>query len=107
MSEKPGNTPEKGPEGLKKYADGWMTERKNTDAPGFLKLAFPVIGLGCVAYLILQMYGDIGHATRGPLVQQFNAATRTSPVLMYTVALLALAYVVIVVLFTIRAFHED
>jgi hypothetical protein len=107
MSEKPGESTEKGPQDLKEYADGWMTERKGTDAPGFLKLAFPVIGLGCVAYLVIQMYGDIGHATRGPLVQQFNAATKTSPALMYIVALLALAYVVIVVLFTLRAFHED
>jgi len=107
MSEKPGDSPERGTQELKEYADGWMTERKGTDAPGFLKLAFPIIGLGCVAYLILQMYGDTGHATRGPLVQQFNAATKTSPALMYIVALLALAYVVIVVLFTLRAFHED
>ena len=33
------------PEDLKEYAGGWMTERKGTDAPAFLKLAFPVIGL--------------------------------------------------------------
>ena len=39
---------------LKDYAGGWITERKGTDVPGFLKLAFPVIGLGCVAYLFLQ-----------------------------------------------------
>ena len=45
-------------EELKDYADGWMTERKGTDVPGFLKLAFPVIGFSCVAYLVLQMYGD-------------------------------------------------
>jgi hypothetical protein len=107
MSEKPGKSPEDGPQELKEYADGWMTERKGTDAPGFLKLAFPIIGLGCVAYLIFQMYGDIGHATRGPLVQQFNAATRTSPALMYIVAALALVYVALVVIFTIRTFHED
>ncbi len=107
MSEKPGTTPEKESQELKQYADGWMTERKGTDAPGFLKLAFPVIGLGSVAYLILQMYGDTGHATHGPLVQQFNAATKTSPAFVYVVAVLALIYVAIVVLFTLRAFHED
>ena len=56
----------KGQEELKEYAGGWMTERKGTDAPGFLKLAFPVIGLGCVAYLFLQIYGDVDHATRDP-----------------------------------------
>ncbi len=92
---------------LKEYAGGWMTERKDTDAPGFLKLAFPVIGLGATAYLIMQMMGDTGHATRGPLVQQFNKATITSPGLMYAVAAMALIYVLIVVVFAIRKFHED
>lgn len=97
----------KGHEDLKEYADGWMTERKGTDAPGFLKLVIPIIGLGCTAYLVMQMYGDVSHATRGSLVQQFNAATRTSPALSYTVALLALIYVAIVAIFAFRKPHED
>jgi Na+/H+ antiporter NhaC len=92
---------------LKDYAGGWITERKGTDVPGFLKLAFPVIGLGCVAYLFLQIFGDTGHATRGPLVQEFNKVSQTSPVLSYIVAILALVYVLIVVTFAIRKFHED
>jgi hypothetical protein len=92
---------------LKEYAGGWMTERKGTDTPGFLKLAFPVIGLGCTAYIVMQMMGDTGHATRGPLVEQFNKATITSPGLMYIVAALALVYVLIVAIFAIRKFHED
>ncbi len=94
-------------EALKEYAGGWMTERKGTDAPGFLKLATPIIGLGGLGYLLFQMYGDVGHATRGPLVQQFNAATRTSPMLMYAVALMVLIYVVIVAVFVFRKPHED
>jgi hypothetical protein len=97
----------KGDQGLKEYADGWMTERKGTDAPGFLKLAFPIIGLGCTAYLVMQMYGDVSHGTRGPLVQQFNAATRTNPALMYGIALLALIYVAVVAVFAFRKPHED
>ena len=97
----------KGQEELKEYAEGWMTERKGTDAPGFLKLVFPIIGLSSVAYLVVQMYGDVNHATRGPLVQQFNAATRTSPAFSYIVALLALIYVITVVVFAIRKPHED
>ena len=106
MSENKGST--KGAdEGLKDYADGWMTERKGTDAPGFLKLAFPVIGLGSTIYIVSQMWGDIGHATRGPFVQQFNKVSVTSPGLMYAVAALALVYVAIVVVFAIRNFHED
>jgi hypothetical protein len=94
-------------EELKEYAGGWMTERKGTDAPTFLKLAFPVIGLGCVAYLILYMNGEVNNAERGALVQQFNRATESSPGLMYTVAALGLIYVVAVILFAIRKFHED
>ncbi len=92
---------------LKEYAGGWMTERKGTDIPGFLKLAFPIIGLGCVAYFILQMYGDVGHETRGALVRRFNEVSQTSPALMYTVAALALAYVAIVVAFALRRTHEE
>jgi hypothetical protein len=56
---------------------------------------------------VLQMYGDTGHATRGPLVQQFNAATKTSPVLMYGIFALALVYVAIVAIFAFRKPHED
>ena len=94
-------------EDLKEYAGGWMTERKGTDVPPFLKLAFPIIGLSCVAYLILYMNGEVNHAERGTLVQQFNRATESSPVLMYTVAALGLVYVIWVVLFAIRKSHED
>ena len=95
------------PEDLKSYADGWMTERKHTDVPGFLKLAFPIIAFGCTAYIVLQMYGDIHHATRGPLVEQFNRVSKASPGMTYTVAALALAYAVIVVAFVLRPFKED
>ena len=94
-------------EELKDYADGWMTERKGTDVPGFLKLAFPVIGFSCVAYLVLQMYGDVAHATRGSLVQKFNEVSQTSPGLMYAVTLMCFIYVVAVVAFAIRKLHED
>jgi len=97
----------KGHEDLKEYADGWKTERKGTDAPGFLKLVIPIIGLGCTAYLVAQMYGDTGHATRGPLVQQFNTATKTNPALMYGIAAMALIYVAIVAIFAFRKPHED
>jgi len=96
-----------GQEELKEYAGGWLTERKGTDVPGFLKLVFPIIGFGCAAYLVVQMTGDVNHATRGPLVQQFNAATRTSPGLMYGIATLAAIYVAIVSTFAFRKPHKD
>lgn len=92
---------------IKDYADGWIQERKGTDAPGFLKIAFPIIGLFSTAYLVVYMVGEVEHADRGALVQRFNAVTETSPALMYIVAALALVYVVAVVLFALRAFKED
>jgi len=98
---------EAGKDELKQYADGWMTETKGSDVPGFLKLAFPVIGLCATAYIVLQMYGDVGHATRGPLVAQFIKATETSPGLQYAVMALALVYVAITVAFVFRPFKED
>jgi hypothetical protein len=96
-----------GQEELKDYADGWMQERKGTDAPGFLKLAIPIISLGCAAYLILQMFGDVGHATRGPLVQQFNQVSKTSTTLMYVIGAMALVYAAIVSLFAFSKPHQD
>ena len=33
---------------VKEYADGWITERKGTDVPTFLKIAYPTSrGLNC------------------------------------------------------------
>ena len=100
----------KGSEELKEYADGWMTERKGTDAPGFLKLVIPIIGLGCTAYLVMQMKGYFLQDPadkRLQLVDQFNAATKSSPALMYGIAAMALIYVVIVSVFAFRKPHED
>ena len=97
-------------EELKEYAGGWLTERKGTDVPGFLKLVFPIIGFGCAAYLVVQMTGDVNHATRGPLVQQFNAATKigsTSTILMTTVAAMVFIYAVVVSVFAFRKPHKD
>ena len=92
---------------LKDYAGGWIQERKGTDAPAFLKMAFPIIGLSCTAYLVIYMYGEIEHSERGPLVRQFNQISQTSPALMYIVAALALIYVLLVVKFAISKFKED
>ncbi len=80
---------------LHEYAGGWMTERKHTDAPIFLKVVSPVIATCAVIYLIVFMNGEITHATRGRLVQQFNSATMSSSTFMYVVAALIAIYVVI------------
>ena len=91
---------------IKEYADGWITERSGTDAPGFLKLAFPVIGLGCVAYFIIYANGEVSHPDRGALVQKLNESTGLGDGMIYTAAALALLFVVLVVSFAFRKFHD-
>ncbi len=92
---------------LHEYAGGWMTERKGTDLPPFLKFALPVIGVCCAAYLIVFMNGEITHATRGPLVQQLNAATHSSSAFMYMVVALIAIYLVILVKTIVTKPHEE
>jgi hypothetical protein len=87
---------------VKDYAGGWISEKKGTEVPGFLKLAFPVIGLSAFAYILLFMNGETGHSERGPLVQQLNQVTGDANVLMYGVAAAALLFVIIVVSFAFR-----
>jgi hypothetical protein len=105
MSEQQGNAP--GANDVKEYAGGWMAERKGTDAPAFLKFAFPLIGFFAVAYLIVYMNGEVSHSDRGEIVKRFNEATQSSPMLMYVVAGMALVYVVMVVLFAMGKPHKE
>lgn len=94
-------------EELKEYAEGWITERKGTEVPMFLKIAYIFIIGGCLTYLIVFMNGEVNHSERGVLVQAFNAATQSSSGLMYTVAAIGAIYFVIVIAFVFRKFHED
>lgn len=87
---------------IKNYADGWVTEKEGTGVPGFLKLAYVVVGLGCVSYFILYMNGEVSHPDRGRLVQDMNRATEPADTLMYVVAGMALAYVLAVLMFVFR-----
>jgi len=96
---------EKKETGIKEYADGWITERAGTEVPGFLKLAFPVIALGCVAYIFIYMNGETAHSDRGVLVQKFNEVTQSSSGFMYFVGALAVLFAVIVVSFAFRKSH--
>lgn len=93
-------------EELKEYADGWITERKGTDAPMFLKVAFLIIPLGCLTYLFVYMNGETFHSERGPLVAAFNKATGTANGFMYFVAVLILIYLAILVSFAWKKFKE-
>ena len=92
---------------IKDYAGGWIRERQGTDAPGFLKLAIPIIALGAVCYFLLYMYGEVNNAERGPLVRTLNAATEASGVLMYAVGALIVAFGIIVVAFALGRPHQD
>jgi hypothetical protein len=60
---------------LHELAGGWITERRGTPIPGFLKLAYVGFSVFGLAYLFQYAMGEVDHATRGPLVQQFNAIT--------------------------------
>jgi len=84
---------------LTEYADGWITERKGTGIPGFLKLAYPVILIAVIAYLFMFMNGEVTHSTRGSLVQQLNAVTGNANTFMYVVMALIAAYVIVLLAF--------
>jgi len=90
---------------IKDYAGGWITEREETPIPGFLKLAYLVIMLGCAAYFLVYMFGEVNHSDRGPLVRAMNAATEASGFLMYAIAAMIVVYGVIVVAFALRKDH--
>lgn len=92
---------------IKNYADGWMTERKGTQIPAFLKFAYIAIAGGCLAYFLIFMNGEVSHTTRGALVRQFNAVTGTANGFMYFVAALIAIFALITVKFAFSKFHED
>ena len=87
------------------YADGWITERAHTDVPAFLKATYVIVTLGCLAYAILYMNGELAHETRGPLVDQFVKATSTADAFMYFVAGLVGIFAVILWMFAFKKEH--
>jgi SNF family Na+-dependent transporter len=97
----------KAPVETKDYADGWITERKGTDVPKFLKLSYIVIAAAALAYFIYYMFGEVNHSDRGVLVRQFNQMTQSSPGFMYFVAVLVVVFAAVVVKFAFSKFHED
>ncbi len=81
-------------EEIHELAGGWITERKHTPIPTFLKLAYVGFCVFGVAYLYSYWAGETGHDTRGPLVQQFNAIAETPAGLWFGVILVCvLAFV--------------
>src|SRR5215467_14154401 len=99
---------EKKPEGeIQQYADGWISERKGTGVPAFLKFAYIVIVLGVIGYFFIYMNGEVNHSDRGALVRQFNQATQSSSAFMYMVAAMVAVFAVIVIAFAFKAVHKD
>jgi len=92
---------------LQDYADGWITERKGTGVPSFLKFAYIAIAAGVIAYFFVYMYGEVNHSDRGALVRQFNQMTQSSPALMYAVVAMIVIYAIIVITFAFKAVHKD
>ncbi|HEX6899247.1 MAG TPA: hypothetical protein VF789_06015 [Thermoanaerobaculia bacterium] len=60
-------------------AGGWITERVGTPIPLFLKLAYVGFSLFGLVYLFRFSLGEVGHATRGALVRQFNQLSQQPP----------------------------
>jgi len=89
------------------YADGWISERKGTGVPTFLKFAYIVIMAAVIAYFFLYMFGEVSHSDRGALVRQFNQATQSSPAFMYAVVAMIVVYAIIVIAFAFKAVHKD
>ena len=93
---------------LKEYAGGWITERKGTAIPAFLKFASPAIAIAAIVYLIVNINGEVNHSTRGPFVQQLNAVTGSANGFMYIVAGLIAVYVIILAVFLFKkSGHEE
>ncbi len=91
---------------IKDYAGGWITERKHTDVPGFLKLAYLVIAAVCMVYFIVYMRGETANAVRGALVRQFNSVTGSSEGFMYAIVGLIVVFAVVVAWFAFRRSRE-
>lgn len=95
------------PDEIKEYADGWISERKGTGVPTFLKFAYIVIAAAAIGYLFIYMNGEVNHADRGALVRQFNRATQSSPAFMYAVIAMVIVFAIVVVTFGFKTPHKD
>lgn len=101
-------TTEKSKPELKEYAGGWITERKGTGIPPFLKFAYPVIAIACVIYLFAFINGEVNHSTRGALVRQLDAVTGSANGFMYVVAAMIAVFVIILITFLFKKpGHEE
>jgi len=92
---------------IHEYADGWISERKGTGVPAFLKLSYIVVIACMIGYLYIYMNGEVNHSDRGSLVRQFNEVSKSSPGFMYAVMAMVVVYAIIVVAFAFKAVSKD
>jgi len=98
------------PEGGKihEIAGGWITERVGTPIPLFLKLSYVGFCLFGLIYLFRYRAGEIDHATRGPLVQQFNQVSSTAPMgWIIFLGVVLFAFIAGLLTFAFRAKEEE
>ena len=92
---------------VEEIAGGMDHREERHRRPGVSQAAYFVIFLGAAVYLIIYMYGEVSHADRGPLVQQFNKSTDTSEGLMYFIAALCVVFFLAMVKFVFSKPHKD
>ena len=92
---------------IHEYADGWISERKGTGVPTFLKLSYIVVIACMIGYLYLYMNGEVTHSDRGGLVRQFNQISQSSPGFMYAVIAMVAVFAIVVVAFAFKAVQKD
>ena len=76
---------------VKELAGGWITERVGTEIPLFLKLTYIGFCLFGISYLFLYKDGEVGQASRGPLVKEMSGSMDAVPggwVLLLAIVLL-------------------
>ena len=82
------------PQEVHEVAGGWITERKGTSVPLFLKLAYAGFCVFGLIYLFRYWAGETAHATRGPLVQESNKImTVPAGLPLYVIAALLIVFV--------------
>ena len=82
---------DKKPDEVHEMAGGWITERAGTPIPTFLKMAYVGFTLFALVYLRKYWRGEVDNASRGPLVQEFNAVTGDPGLLIFGVIAVCVA----------------
>jgi hypothetical protein len=93
---------------IHELSGGWITERTRTKIPPFLKLSYVGFSLFGVVYLFRYVMGEVDHATRGTLVQQFNAVADKPPAAWITfLAVVLVTFVAGLLWYAFLAKSED